>query len=380
MFRQLVSTLVALAAILILGLAVSTSALSEPPHWGQSPPKPNMPPLLTRLTGADIEATSRFGSDSTDLMIPFNLPGGNVGFLGGDTFDTATPGVGNWRSPILLRSNQTPVPGKALHFDSAAGLDGYGLAPEIMYNGHKNNGEYTVIPTDGISFPETGNVIVSYMSLHSWWPTDDHAWANNYSGLAWSPDGNYFYRIGPTWPNNPDKNNSPYQVMSMQRDGDFVYIVSVRAGRQPSTDTPMMLQRVSWDNMLDKTAYQCWAGKNVFDNIWSSDYASCSPILQGSFGEPSLRKLSDGKTWAMSYLDTSSPESPSIVTRAAASPIGPWSVPKIQLTWDQNPFLYGGFIHPRSTPNNLLLMVSTWVPVDSGLAPRYDVSLLKSTV
>lgn len=363
--------------VAMLGLAEPTSATS----W--SPPMPQtlvIAPLLTRITGADLKTTSQFGGDSTDLMIPFTLENGSVGFLGGDTFDTATPGVGNWRSPILLRSNQTPVPGQPLVFDSAAGINGPGLAPEIMQNAHQNGTEYTVIPTDGISFPETGNEIVSYMSVHAWWPTDDQAWSNNYSGLAWSPDGNHFYRIGPTWANDTVNNDSPFQVMSMQRSGNFVYIISVRAGRQPATDAPMMLQRVPWNSMLDKSTYQCWAGTNVFDDSWSSDYSACKPILTGSFGEPSLRLLSDGKTWAMSYLDTSSPDAPSIVTRGAPSPAGPWSVPKVQLTWDQNPFLYGGFIYPRSTPKNLLLMVSTWVPPDCGLEPRYDVSVLRGAL
>lgn len=375
MYRWLVSLFATIVAMLVL--AVTTSATLG---LSQASQIPISELSLTRITGADLKATSRFGSESTDLLIPFTLENGSVGFLGGDTFDSATPGVGNWRSPILLRSNQTPIPGQPLVFDSAAGIAGPGLAPEIMPNGHKNGVEYTVIPTDGISFPETGNEIVSYMSVHAWWPTDDQAWTNNYSGLAWSPDGNHFFRIGPTWINNPVKNDSPFQVMSMQRDGNYVYIISVRAGRQPATDTPMMLQRVPWNSMLNQSAYQCWAGSTVFDNSWSSDYSSCKPILTGSFGEPSLRLLSDKKTWAMSYLDARNPDAPSIVTRAAPTPAGPWSVPKVQLTWDQNPFLYGGFIYPRSTPDDLLLMVSTWVPPESGLAPRYDVSVFRGSI
>jgi hypothetical protein len=313
-------------------------------------------------------------------MIPFTGEDGSVYFLGGDTFDTATPGVGNWRSPIMLRSKQTPVPGQPLVFDSAAGLTGEGLAPDIMLNGHQSGGEYSVIPTDGISIPEARLQIVSYMSIEAWWPTPDRAWTDRYAGLAVSIDGgNHFIRLDTpdtpmlTWPENSD-GNDPYQVMSMQRDGNWIYIISVEAGRKPATDTRMMLQRVPWMGIFNKSAYRCWTGAS-----WSLDYSACQPLLTGSFGEPSLRLLSDG-TWAMSYMDASSPDAPWIVTRTASRPTGPWSAPKVQLTWDQSPFMYGGFIYPRSTRDNLLLMISTWVPPDSGLTPRYDVSVLHGTL
>jgi hypothetical protein len=320
-----------------------------------------------------MPTTTRFGVDATDLMIPFTNCTGSVDFAGGDTFDTATPGVGNWRSPIILRSNETPVPGQPLNFDSAAGADSNGTAHDIMPNGHQSGGEYSVIPTDGICI---GNMeVVSYMSIQAWWPTPDRAWTDRYAGLAVSfDDGNHFTRLDSpdtptmTWPENGN-GNDPYQVMSMQRDGDWIYIISVEAGRKPATNTRMMLQRVPWAGMLDKSAYQCWTGAS-----WTSDYSTCQPLLTGSFGEPSLRLLSDG-TWAMSYMDASAPDAPWIVTRTATSPTGPWSPPKTQLTWDQNPFMYGGFIYPRSTRDNLMLMISTWIPPDSGLPPRYDVSV-----
>lgn len=383
MYRWLARFIVIFVAI--TGLAVPTSAFASPSGAEQGPPQP---PLLTRVTGADLSTTARFGVDATDLMIPFADCSGSMNFLGGDTFDTPMPGVGNWRSPVMLRSDQTPVPGQPLVFDSAAGLTGDGNAPDIMRNGHQSGGEYSVIPTDGICIPEAQLQIVSYMSIQAWWPTPgvapDPAWTDNYAGLAVSFDGgNHFERFDPpdpqgppdlhtpNWPESPGKND-PYQVMSMQRDGDYVYIISVEAGRKAATNTRMMLQRVPWMGMLDKGSYQCWTGAS-----WSSNYGTCQPLLTGSFGEPSLRLLSDG-TWAMSYMDASAADAPWIVTRTASSPTGPWSAPKTQLTWDQNPFMYGGFIYPRSTRDNLLLMISTWIPPDSGLAPRYDVSVYKS--
>ncbi|MDB5176728.1 MAG: hypothetical protein JWN75_396 [Candidatus Saccharibacteria bacterium] len=324
---------------------------------------------LTRITGADMPQTTRFGVAGTDLCRPFVLENNSTGYLCGDTFTGSDPDDPNqatdWRSPVMLRSNQTPIPGQPLEFDSAAGLAGDGIAPEIMDNGHKSGGEYTVIPTDGISFPETGEEIVSYMSISQWTDRDDPAWENNYAGLAWSPDGNHFYRIGPVWEETAS-HDSPFQVWSMQRDGPFVYIITVQAGRRPSPEGHMDLLRVPWNSMLDQSMYTCWNGAN-----WGT---ACQPILTGSFGEPSLRLLRDG-TWMMSYLDASRPDHPAIVTRYAQSPTDGWSQPKVQITGEQLPRVYAGFPHPSSTKDNVIFFVSTYQP-----HKQYGVLIFKGTL
>ncbi len=346
-----------------------------------------------RITGADLEVCHRRQVCGTDLGIPFTLPDGNTALAFGDTFPVADPahqvGLYGWRSPVLLRSDDVPTPDKPITFDSAVGIKGDGMAPEIIPNGHNDGNEYTVIPTDGVSFPETGNVIVSYMSIRSWDRVGDEEWQTNYAGLAWSPDGEHFYRIGPTWENDSAGDN-PFQMWSMQRDGDFVYIVSTRAGRQYG---PMMLMRVPWDRMLEKAAYECFDGYG-----WGGECAPMSygvgkdrQLMEGRFGEPSLRKihfddaecdtpqkrqlsLGNCDLWVLSYLDR---EKLQIVTHFSSfpgGPAGPWSEPKVQVTWDQFPFLYGGYIHPLSTPSNMTLMVSTWRPPINGDRARYDVT------
>lgn len=343
----------AFVSLLALSVLVSACSLAGAQR-DISYPVASAPLPLTRVTGT-IE-TTRFGVHATDLGRPYILENGSIGYLFGDTCTSALPdgpeGCVGWRSPVLLRSNQMPTYGRPLVFDSAAGLNGDGIAPEIMANGHRTGGEYTAIPTDAVSFPETGYHVMSYMSVREWSDSDDPAWTTNYAGLAWSPDGNRFYRIGPEWPETPS-HDSPFQIMSMQRDGDYVYVISVGAGRRPDTNGPMMLMRVNWEHVLDQPSYECWNG-----NGWGG---SCSPILRGAFGEPTLRLLSDG-TWAMSYLDMTQPDRTEIVTRTASSPEGPWSNPKVQVTWDQLPRLYGGFIHPWSTAKRLIMTVSTHQP------------------
>lgn len=318
---------------------------------------------LTRDTGIDTQPNRDFGVYGADLGIPFTLPDGSTGYLFGDTFTVAgpfldiPPGMDYYRPQVLLKSNATPAVGQPIIFDGAAGLSGTGEAPELLHNEHS-------LPNDGVSLPN-GDVILSYQKIVDSQDTTG-VWRTDNAGLAVSHDGgNTFQLAGPVWQDNAD-NTDPYQMWSMQRDGDWVYIVSVRAGRQPG---PMMLFRVPSDSMLDGNAYQYWNGTG-----WG-DKAAAKPILTGDFGEPSLRKLDDG-TWALAYTDYAG--GPRIVTRTATSPTGPWSDPKVQLTWQKLPALYGGFIWPGSTPTHLVLMISTWQTAPDGTKHgrliRYDVS------
>lgn len=121
-----------------------------------------------------------------------------------------------------------------------------------------------------------------------------------------------------------------------------------------------MLFRVPIDEMLEKDAYTYWNGSD-----WG-EQDDAQPILEGHFGEPSLRKLSDG-TWMLGYADYS--KLPKIVTQtlidSKTGPQGEWSKPKTQVTWHQMEFLYGGYIHPRSTKDNVIMMVSSWKRINN---------------
>lgn len=345
---------------------------------------------LTRDTGIDLQSCANFLVCGTDLGNPFLLPNGSVGYLFGDTFAVAgphipdlKPGSDEWRSPVMLRSNELPIAGKAINFDSAANLPNtcgantngnQCMAPEFIYNAHRDGYEVSVLPNDAVSLPN-GDIIASYMSIGGGMTDDNPTWQTNYSGLAISHDGNTFRRLPvepgqPIW-ENTSANDDPFQMWSMQLDGDYVYAATVRAGRQPG---PMMLLRVPWNQITKKGSYECWNGSG-----WGGE---CHPILPDTkYGEPSLRKLKDG-AWVLSYVDF---QGANLVTRTAPSPEGPWSDPKVQLTWQQLPALYGGFIHPYSTSSNLILMVSTWQTkgkskkVEERTLIRYDVSHMITT-
>ncbi|MGC4896973.1 DUF4185 domain-containing protein [Micromonospora sp. DT31] len=329
-----------------------------------------------RLTGADLDTNHRWQVAGTDLGIPYVLENGSIGYLFGDTFNTpwpeGPPVPNDWRSPVMLRSAVHPGAAGGIVFDSAARVAGNGRAPELMRNGHNGIGidglwEVTVIPSDGISFPETRRQIVSYMSIENWGAP---YWRTRYAGLAYSDNGNDFIRTPLKWWND-GTNTDPFQMWTMQRDGDWVYVFSVRAGRQPG---PMMLRRVRWDRLFFPESYEGW-GYNGSNWGWGRP---CTPILTGRFGEPSVRRLADG-TWVMSYLNGSIG---CIVTRTASGPDQVWTNEKIQVTPLQEPGLYGGFIHPWSSrrANDLHLMVSKWTRTPDNRSTAYHVSQFAGSV
>ncbi len=333
---------------------VSSDFLAAASH--SIPSNDHSPPV--RVTGPGT--ASELYRAQGDLLIPFYDEHCNFTLAMGDSFVGNLPGEGIKRSPVLLHAGNHLMPGQPIPFTGASGIIGPGIAPAVM------DGD-NIIPTDGISLP--GQEFISYMKIKSWDVTDTQGWSTSYSGIAWSPDGNHFQPIpSALWQNDPD-NQDPYQMMSLQRSGSFIYVVSVRAGRQMG---PMMIQRLPLYGLYDKADWQCWTGGDEWVSTMQNPSA-CQPLFDGKqeqFGEPSLRLLAGG-IWALSYLNVDYPNGePHIVTRWALSPTGPWSDEKTQLTWSEDDNLYGGFIVPSSTAQQLILMVSKWND------RRYDVSMI----
>ncbi|NUR72818.1 MAG: DUF4185 domain-containing protein [Hamadaea sp.] len=349
----------------------------EPPvrdAWRELTQQPAV--CVKQLTGANLDTTRRWRVAGTDLGIPYLLENGSVGFLFGDTFASAWPEDGDdWRSPVMLRSNVHPAAPGGIVFDSAARVQGDGRAPQLMDYMHfrkpfaNRDAEITRIPNDGVSFPETGRQVLSYMAVYDWPP--NQPWLTGRAGLAYSDNGNDFHDVpAATWPNDA-ANVDPYQMWTMQRDRRFVYVFSVRAGRQQG---PMMLRRVPWQRILEPEAYEPFGWRKETGWRWGQP---CTSVLQEApFGEPSVRLLRDG-VWAMTY---SLPRG--IVSRRAERPEGPWSYPKVQLTDVELPALYGGFIHPYSTSavGDLHLTVSTWLQDPPGTSRTYHVSQYAGTL
>ena len=341
-----------------------------------SPPGPAIE--SQRITGADLDTCIQWRVCGTDLGIAYKRADGKTSYIFGDTFPIRDPaqqvGTQGWRSPVILQSDIVPVRGMIFNFTGANNTGPYGTARAVMDNRWYTGEEHTVIPNDGISFSETGDSLISFMSVDHWNDVGESDWTTNYASIAFSQDDQYFDRIGPVWQNNAN-NTDPYQMWSMQRDGQWVYIVTTRAGRQSG---PMMLMRVRWDSLLEKDAYTYWNGVT-----WSYQEQAL-PIMYGRFGEPSLMKVAND-LWVLSYLEQYiNPQSGEvkwqIVTQTASNPSAKWRNKKVQITEHQFPRLYGGFLHPDSTPLGLIFFVSTWREESEKFDQRYDVTIFHGTV
>lgn len=328
---------------------------------------------VAQLTGPGTESAANFGVTSADLGFTTSIGDGKFLTMFGDTFTGDYPGEGVWRSQTALVSDTVPGPNTPIQFDSALGVEGNGMAPELVPSAHDTSGnsEMTKIPTGIISIPQNKDdptkpsLIMFNKSVRNWDATEKEAWVTNSAGIAVSYDGINFIQTDLTWENDAD-NNDPYQMVSAQLDGDYIYMVSNKAGRQTG---PVMLRRVHVNDILNQDAYECWDGSN-----WGNE---CKSIFDEETrrGELDLKELSDG-TWVMAYLKLYEEETgkkPEIVTRFAESPIGPWSPEKTQITWGQVPYLYGGIVHPASTPEDMTFIVSSWRPRTDNDPGRYDV-------
>ncbi len=313
----------------------------------QPPPPPLMINDVTRDTGTDMQSCEVHRVCGADLGAIVELNDGRYLHLFGDSFQSAGPhlpdlpdGYDKYRPQTALVTDEIPTHGKPIEFDSALGTDSEGIAPDLFGWGH------TI--TDGVAIPGTDDIAISYQNIKGGRPY----WKTDQAGIAWSDDGGKTFELtGPIWENNED-NTDPYQMWSMQQDGNHVYVVSVRAGRQPG---PMMLFRVPHNKILEKDAYTYWNGDG-----WG-EQKDAEPIMEGHFGEPSLRKISDGN-WVLAYADYSG--LPKIVTQTLKNPddgpSGEWLDPVTQLTWHQLEFPYGGYVHPASTADNVIMSVSSW--------------------
>ncbi|WP_420878985.1 DUF4185 domain-containing protein [Rhodococcus sp. (in: high G+C Gram-positive bacteria)] len=309
--------------------------------------------FVRTLTGGP--RTGSWGVGGTDLAFPIRLPDGRFGFFCGDTFQSEAPGGPGWRSPVMLRSHTTNLD-DGIVFSSAAGG---GYAKEILPNAHDtrelpNNEspgtEFTIIPGDAITIGS--RTYLSVMSVHSWSSQD---WSTNFTYLAYSDDSGENWNLSPArWDNHVGALN---QMWTMERFGGYVYVVSTAFGRNKPAG--MILRRVPEQQILHPAAYQDWGWTPDTGWAWGNP---ATPILPGPVGEMCLRYVQG--TWVLAYFD---PTAYAIVTRTAAAVDGVWSDPVVQVKggeWGANDGtyaqIYGGYIHPESTLDNLHLIISQW--------------------
>jgi len=329
--------------------------------------------FIRDITGPGI--TSRFGLEGTDLGIPFIIPNGSCMYLFGDTFDGMDPGSAGWRAPVGLRSQTGITNGTRLVdgivWDNAAGG---ARAKELTENYHQTNicvgpngqycfSEYTVIPSGAITIGNRSYMFTS--SVHDW-SSPGGLWMTNFCfvSVCDDPYGETWRRTDTFWPNNGK--DDLHQQITLDKGGDgWVYAVGSSFSRDIDG---MLLMRVRETDILTPSLWQEWGWRQEDGWKWRAPNQG-TPFVTDSCGETSLRLIQG--TWILSYFE---PKRYAIVTRRTDNIEGLWSEPKVQVaggSWGPGDGgrgyppgtvaqLYGGYIHPASTLNNLTIIVSQW--------------------
>ncbi|WP_067703397.1 DUF4185 domain-containing protein [Nocardia jejuensis] len=306
---------------------------------------------VAKLTGASSvnRTDKRWQVQGTDLGIMWESKPGEVALAFGDTVgsDFHPPGgMGlDWRSNLLAFSTDTTL-ADGIQFDHMVS-DSRCHAAELLSSKKMDNVEITTIPTSGFAIGD--RQYMSYMSIRTW-NSLPGTWYTNYGGLAYSDDHGEHWTKDPhaKWDNIFGVSN--FQVSAMVPEGEFVYMFGTPNTRLGS----IALARVPKAQILNTTAYQYWR-----DGAWTpvGGSAAATPIVSAPAGELSVRYDAARKVWQMSYLDTGKA---ALVVRESDSPQGVWSESATTVSATQFPELYGGFIHPWSTGEDLYFTMSTW--------------------
>ncbi len=295
--------------------------------------------------------TDRFGIGGTDLGVMATAPDGRLVAVLGDTFEHTGVGGPGWRSPVVLfgdpatartgivwtgSTGPRPYADQALPYHHDSIIHGMRVS--------------TVLPTDVITLGTTMflHVMVCQGIGNVHW-TEIHRSTDN--GETWQ-------HTGTTWPG--DHHAGLFQMLTWAP-GDDGYVYAFSTGFQRNKG--LILQRVPADRLTDPGAWEGWGFR---DGRWA--WGNPPTIaLTGSYGELCLRPLDD--RWILAFFDAGNyridvmaldhPTSNLYEAARATALRG--------TTWDHEDHagghvaqLYGGYVVPGSTLDDLHLAVSQW--------------------
>lgn len=298
------------------------------------------------ITGPGL--TTAFRMEATDLGIPVRCPDGRVLYVFGDTFERAGVPLGEagfWRSPTGLYTDGGH-PGEGIAFTGAVGG---GQAEQMIPYEHGAGGVNTRIPADVIN---VDGVLYMYV-----WLSGEHfgdlmgteVWSSGDNGASWQ-------LTGATWP--ADAFGGILHNITWELGGDrFVYMYASKY-----RNGPLHMFRVHADHIGDAGAYEPWGWTE--EGGWAWGHAP-TPIRPGTYGEMCLRKIDD--KWLLCFFESGDYNIQAIVVdkpwsdlTAAQSTVllhgGAWGAESN----DHVAQLYGGYVVPGSTLDDLHLTVSQW--------------------
>ena len=337
----------------LIGAALVPSDQTPP---AQAAAVPSPADQVAKLTGPgsinDTEA--RFALKATDLGILWDNGAGEILTAFGDSYGSGWTGPGggagdpatiDWRCNLLLRSKDRNL-ADGMTLDSAA-EDRPGHAKQFLDCKKIDRDEHTVIPTGGIAVGK--RQYVQYMSVNYWGPAG--SWFTNYSGFAYSDDNGETWTkdANARWQNTKAWDNK-FQMVALVRDKGYVYMIGTPNGRFGNAH----IARVPEKQVLSKNAWRYWDGRT-----WSPKESAAVPIAIGPISEVSVQWNAHTGKWLMMYLDESRA---SVVLRSSESLTGPWSGEKVVVKGKDFPGLYGTYMHPWSSGEDLYFTMSQWDP------------------
>ncbi|MGH3775349.1 MAG: DUF4185 domain-containing protein [Pseudonocardiaceae bacterium] len=295
--------------------------------------------------------TDRFGIGGTDLGVTVVAPDGRLVSVFGDTFDNAGVGGPGWRSPVVLFGD--PATSRTgIVWAGAAGPGDYAhqvLAYEhgAIIDGHTVT---TVLPTDIITIGDE-------MYLHAM--VCEGLGNVHWTELHRSTDnGETWMHTGVTWPGG--HHGGLFQMLTCEHGGDgYVYVCSTGFQR----DKGLMLQRVPADRLTDPAAWQAWGYR---DGEWAWGNPP-TVALTGELGELCLRRV-EGR-WLLAFFDAGGYRIDVLCLDSPTANM--YEAQRKTLvhgtSWDAENHaegrvaqLYGGYLVPGSTLDDLHLVVSQW--------------------
>ncbi|GAA4867077.1 DUF4185 domain-containing protein [Saccharopolyspora cebuensis] len=296
--------------------------------------------------------TDQFGIGGTDLGVMATAPDGRLVAVFGDTFERAGVGGPGWRSPVVLFADPAT---------RQAGIEWTGsIGPrrryadqalpyhhDSMINGLRVS---TVLPTDLITIGDEMylHVMVCAGIGHVHW-SEIHRSTDN--GETW-------HHTGATWPG--DHLGGLFQMLTWELGEDgFVYAFSTGFQR----DRGLLLQRVPADRIADPRAWEGWGFR---EGVWAWGNPP-TLVLTGAYGELCLRRvdgrwllaLFDAGNYRIDVLNLDGPTS-NLYEAGRGTVLHGASWHREDHAGGHVAQLYGPYIVPGSTLDDLHLVVSQW--------------------